>query len=49
LETKKFGLLCEMVPGARVVAMLINPNYPAHAADAAEVQSAAQSIGRTWH
>ena len=27
LETKKFGLLCEMVPGARVVAMLINPNY----------------------
>jgi putative tryptophan/tyrosine transport system substrate-binding protein len=46
LETKKFGLLCEMVPGARVVAMLINPNYPPHAADAIEVQSAAQSIGR---
>jgi putative ABC transport system substrate-binding protein len=46
LEAKKFGLLCEMVPNARVVAMLINPNYPPHAADAAEVQSAAQSIGR---
>jgi putative tryptophan/tyrosine transport system substrate-binding protein len=46
LETKKFGLLCEMVPSARVVAMLINPNYPPHAADAVEVQSAAQSIGR---
>jgi putative tryptophan/tyrosine transport system substrate-binding protein len=46
LETKKFGLLCEMVPNARVVAMLINPNYPPHAADAVEVQSAAQSIGR---
>ena len=46
LETKKFGLLCEMVASARVVAMLINPNYPPHAADAVEVQSAAQSIGR---
>ena len=46
LEAKKFGLLCEMIPNARVVAMLINPNYPPHAADAIEVQSAAQSIGR---
>jgi putative ABC transport system substrate-binding protein len=46
LEAKKFGLLCEMIPNARVVAMLINPNYPPHAADAVEVQSAAQSIGR---
>jgi len=46
LEAKKFGLLCEMVPNARLVAMLINPNYPPHAADVVEVQSAAQSIGR---
>jgi putative ABC transport system substrate-binding protein len=46
LEAKKFGLLCEMVPSARLVAMLINPNYPPHAADAVEVQSAAQSNGR---
>jgi putative tryptophan/tyrosine transport system substrate-binding protein len=46
LEAKKFGLLCEMVPNARIVAMIINPNYPPHAADALEVQSAAQSIGR---
>jgi putative ABC transport system substrate-binding protein len=46
LEAKKFGLLCEMVPNARVIAMLINPNYPPNAADAVEVQSAAQSIGR---
>jgi putative ABC transport system substrate-binding protein len=46
LEAKKFGLLCEMVPNARLVAMLINPDYPPHVADAAEVQSAAQSIGR---
>ena len=46
LEAKKFGLLCEMVPNARVVAMIINPNYPPHAADAVEVQSAAQSLGR---
>ncbi len=46
LETKKFGLLCEMVPNARIVAMIINPNYPPHAADVVEVQSAAESIGR---
>jgi putative ABC transport system substrate-binding protein len=46
LEAKKFGLLCEMVPNARMVAMLINPNYPPNTADALEVQSAAQSIGR---
>jgi putative ABC transport system substrate-binding protein len=46
LEAKKFGLLCEIVPDARLVAMLINPNYPPHIADAAEVQSAALSIGR---
>jgi putative tryptophan/tyrosine transport system substrate-binding protein len=46
LEAKKFGLLCEMVPNARIVAMLINPSYPPNVADAVEVQSAAQSIGR---
>lgn len=46
LETKKFGLLCEMVPNARVVAMFVNPNYPPHVQDAIEVQAAAQSIGR---
>jgi putative ABC transport system substrate-binding protein len=46
VESKKLGLLCEMVPNARLIAMLINPNYPPHVADAAEVQSAALSIGR---
>ena len=46
LEAKKFGLLSEMVPRARTLAMLINPDYPPHAADAVEVQSAAQTIGR---
>jgi putative ABC transport system substrate-binding protein len=46
LETKKFGLLCEMVPNARSVAMFINPNYPPHVEDAIQVEAAAQSIGR---
>jgi len=46
LEAKKFGLLCEMVPNARTIAMLINPNYPPNSADVVEVQSAAQNIGR---
>ena len=46
VEAKKFGLLCEMVPNASLVAMIINPDYPPHTADAVEVQSAAQSVGR---
>jgi putative ABC transport system substrate-binding protein len=46
LEAKKFGLLCEMVPNAHTVAILINPNYPPHTSDVFEVQSAAQTIGR---
>ena len=46
VEAKKFGLLCEIVPNARLVAMIINPDYPPHTADAVEVQSAAQSVGR---
>jgi hypothetical protein len=46
LEAKKFGLLCEMLPNARVIAMLINPNYPTQAADVTEVHSTAQTIGR---
>jgi putative tryptophan/tyrosine transport system substrate-binding protein len=46
LEAKKFGLLCEMAPNARTVAMLVNPNYLPNTADAVEVQSAAQTIGR---
>jgi putative ABC transport system substrate-binding protein len=46
LEAKKFGLLCEMLPNARVIAMLTNPNYPPNAGDEAEVQSTAQTIGR---
>jgi putative ABC transport system substrate-binding protein len=46
LEAKKFGLLCEMVPNARTVAMLVNPSYPPHSTDTVEVQSAAQAIGR---
>jgi putative ABC transport system substrate-binding protein len=46
LEAKKFGLLCEMVPNAHTVAMLINPNYPPHTSDVLEVQSAAQTIWR---
>ena len=46
VEAKKFGLLCEIVPNARLVAMIINPDYPPHTADAVEVQSTAQSVGR---
>src|SRR5262245_28781044 len=46
LEANKFGLLCEMVASARGVAMIINQGYPRHDADAVEVQSPPQGIGR---
>jgi len=46
VETKKFGLLLDMVPKAAIIAMLINPNFPPAEPDAKEVQAAAWSLGR---
>jgi putative ABC transport system substrate-binding protein len=45
VETKKFGLLREMVPHAAAIAMLINPNFPPAEPDAKDVHAAAQSLG----
>jgi putative ABC transport system substrate-binding protein len=45
VETKKFGLLREMVPDAAATAMLINPTFPPAEPDAKEVQAAAQTLG----
>jgi putative tryptophan/tyrosine transport system substrate-binding protein len=45
VETKKFGLLREMVPHAAAIAMLINPNFPPAEPDAKDVHVAAQSLG----
>jgi len=45
LEAKRFDLLHELVPGAAVIAMLVDPNYPNGEFGAAIVQSAARARG----
>ncbi len=45
-EGKRLGLLKELAPNATVFGVLIDPNYPAHEAQARDVQEAARAIGR---
>jgi putative ABC transport system substrate-binding protein len=45
LDAKKMGLLHELVPGAGIVAVLVNPNYPEHEAQLAEAREAAARLG----
>jgi putative ABC transport system substrate-binding protein len=44
LEAKRLGLLHEMIPNAKTVAVLINPNYPAAEAQLRDVQEAASGL-----
>jgi putative ABC transport system substrate-binding protein len=46
VETKKLGLLLEMLPRAARIAMLINPKNPPAESDAKEVETAAKQHGR---
>jgi putative ABC transport system substrate-binding protein len=46
VETKKLGLLHDLVPQATALAMLINPKYPPAEPTAKEVQAAALVLGR---
>jgi len=48
-ESKRLGLLHELVPGAKVVGALINPNYQVAEAQAQELRSAASTIGLGLH
>jgi putative ABC transport system substrate-binding protein len=43
-ESKRLGLLHELVPGARIVGVLIDPNYQEAEAQAQELQEAASRI-----
>jgi putative ABC transport system substrate-binding protein len=43
--TKRLGLLRHLAPGAIAIAMLINPNFPSTAVEAAAVQVGARSLG----
>jgi putative ABC transport system substrate-binding protein len=45
-EAKRLGLLNELVPGAGVFGVLIDPNYQDHEVQARDVQEAARTIGR---
>ena len=48
-ESKRLGLLHELVPGAKVVGALINPNYQVAEAQAQELRDAAGTIGLRLH
>jgi putative ABC transport system substrate-binding protein len=45
LNSKRFELLSELVPQARVIALLVNPNYPGAERIMQEVQQAARAMG----
>jgi putative ABC transport system substrate-binding protein len=45
-ESKRLGLLHELVPGAKVVGVLIDPNYQEAEAQARELRDAAGKIGQ---
>jgi putative ABC transport system substrate-binding protein len=49
LGGKRIELLSELVPKARIVAMLVNPNATTTAAEIADVQAAARSLNRDIH
>ncbi len=46
LGAKRLGLICELVPGASAVALLLNPNDPGADLQRQDVQAAAQALGR---
>ena len=46
LGGKRLGLLCELVPNAGMVAVLLNPNNPGAESHRQDVQTAAQTLGR---
>jgi putative ABC transport system substrate-binding protein len=45
LEAKRLGLLHEMIPNAKAIAVLVNPNYSAAEAQLRDVQEAAPRLG----
>jgi putative ABC transport system substrate-binding protein len=46
LGGKRLGLLCEVVPSATAVALLLNPNDPGAESQRQDVQAAADALGR---
>ena len=48
-ESKRLGLLHELVPGTNVVGVLIDPNYQESEAQARELRDAAGTISQRIH
>jgi putative ABC transport system substrate-binding protein len=46
LEVKKLEVLHELLPEARLIAMLVNPDNPSSAPDIVDVRAAASAIGK---
>ena len=46
LGAKRIELLLELVPGANVIAVLIDPNFPSSASDLGDVEEAARAFAR---
>jgi putative tryptophan/tyrosine transport system substrate-binding protein len=46
LTGKRFALLCELVPDARHVGVLLDPSVPGHAFETSEAERAARLLGR---
>ena len=46
LETKKLGLLRELMPQVAVIAVLLNPSFPSIETQTRELQSAAHALGQ---
>jgi putative ABC transport system substrate-binding protein len=49
LETKRLGLLHEIMPTASTIAALLNPKSPNFATQAEDVRAAARAVGRQIH
>src|SRR5207344_1801963 len=49
LETKRLGLLRELVPSVTSIALLVNPARPGVDAQIAQIQQAAQALGLPLH
>jgi putative ABC transport system substrate-binding protein len=46
LTEKRLGLLRDLVPAATTIAVLLNPNFPAAAANVREAEAGARAIGK---
>jgi putative ABC transport system substrate-binding protein len=49
MESKRFGLLRDLVPTATLVAVLLNPHSPVSTTELNDVQQAARAVGQQIH